>query len=225
MDGFKLGMKKAVPIGLGYFPLGMAFGVIAQSAGLTVGQVGLMSLLIFSGSGQYIAVGLLAMGAGFWSLVATVLLVNSRYLLFGAAISRYVSQLSPWTAALVCQGLTDETFVVATAHFQEHAVQKGYWLGLNLTSHAVWISSGLLGAAVGNFLPDLDSLGLNFALPAMFIALFFMTTGSRRGLAVGAFAGLVSLALYTNGFATSNVIIATVVAATAGVMMQKWILD
>lgn len=221
MAGFKEGMKKALPIGLGYFPLGLAFGVIAQSAGLSVMQVGLMSLLIFSGSGQYIAVGMLVLGASFWAIIATVMLVNSRYLLFSASLSRYVQSLSPLTTALICQELTDETFVVATAHFQEHPVERRFWLGLNLSSHLVWISSTVLGAAVGNFLPNMESLGLNFALPAMFIALFFMTASHRKGIIVGCFSGLVSVALYSWGFSNTNVILATVIAATAGVMMQK----
>ena len=221
MAGFQAGIKKALPIGLGYFPLGLAFGVIAQSAGLSVVQVGLMSLLIFSGSGQYIAVGMLVLGAGFWPIVATIMLVNSRYLLFSASLSPYVKSFSPATTALVCQGLTDETFVVATAHFQDHPVDRNFWLGLNITSHLVWISSTILGAAVGNFLPDMQSLGLNFALPAMFIALFFMTASNRQGIIVGCFSGLVSLLLYGWGFSSTNVILATIIAATAGVMMQK----
>lgn len=219
----KLGMQKAVPIGMGYFPLGLAFGVIAQNAGFTAGQVGLMSLLIFSGSGQFIAVALISAGAGFWAVVATIILVNSRYLLFSAALSRHVKKLPIWLTAFICQGLTDETFVVSTAHFQQNKADAGFWLSLNLTSHSVWITSTILGAVVGNFIPNMDQLGLNFALPAMFIALFFMTAVNVKGVFCGAIAGTVSLVLLHWGVSDANVILATVFAATAGVVINKWI--
>lgn len=219
----KQGIQKAAPIGLGYFPLGLAFGVIAQDAGLTIGQVGLMSLLIFSGSGQFIAVALMIGDVGFWGIIATIMLVNSRYMLFSAALTKHIKRLPRWAAALVCQGITDETFVVASAHFQEHPVDKRFWLPLNITSHLVWISSTMLGTALGNFIPNMELLGLNFALPAMFIALFFMTAGNRKALLVGLLAGIVSVLLLSVGVSQANVILATIAAATVGVALQKWI--
>ncbi|ATW28812.1 hypothetical protein DCMF_21935 [Candidatus Formimonas warabiya] len=223
LNAVKQGMQKALPIGMGYFPLGLAFGVIAQNAGLSVGEVGFMSLLLFSGSGQFITVALLSMGTGFWTIVLTILLVNSRYMLFSATLSRYVKKLSYWVTALICQGLTDETFVVSTTHFQQNDVDPKFWLSLNLTSHAVWISSTMLGAAVGNFIPHMEKLGLNFALPAMFIALFFMTAANFKAVLSGVTAGIFSLMLLSWGFSDASVIMATVLAATAGVVMNKWI--
>lgn len=219
----KLGMKKALPIGMGYFPLGLAFGVIAQNAGLSAVQVGLMSLLLFSGSGQFIAVALISAGAGFWVTIFTILLVNSRYLLFSAALSRHVKKLPIWLTALICQGLTDETFVVSTAHFRQNMVDPKFWLSLNISSHLVWISSTILGAVVGNFIPNMDRFGLNFALPAMFIALFFMTAANSKAVFCGIIAGIVSLVLLSWGLSDANVIMATIVAATAGVVINKWI--
>lgn len=219
----KLGMQKALPIGMGYFPLGLAFGVIAQNAGLTAAQVGLMSVVLFSGSGQFIAVALISAGAGFWVTILTILLVNSRYLLFSAALSRYVKKLPLWLTALICQGLTDETFVVSTAHFRQNMVDPKFWLSLNITSHLVWITSTIMGAVVGNFIPNMDLLGLNFALPAMFIALFFMTAANFKGVFCGILAGIVSLGLLYGGFSDANVILATILAATAGVVINKWI--
>jgi len=220
---FKTGMKKALPIGMGYFPLGLAFGVIAENAGFTPLQIGLMSVLLFSGSGQFIAVALISAGAGFWTVVFTILLVNSRYALFSATLSQYVKKMPSWLTALICQGLTDETFVVSTAHFRENKPDPRFWLSLNITSHIVWISSTILGAVAGNFIPNLDSLGLNFALPAMFIALFFMTAANVKAVCCGIIAGVISLVLIHWGLSDANVILATILAATAGVVFNKWI--
>ncbi|MGI6684321.1 MAG: AzlC family ABC transporter permease [Bacillota bacterium] len=216
----KLGIKKALPIGMGYFPLGLAFGVIAENAGLTAAQVGLMSLFIFSGSGQFVAVALISAGASFWAIISTILLVNSRYLLFSATLSQYVKKMPPWLTAIICQGLVDETFVVATAHFRENIVSARFWLSLNITSHLVWITSTVLGAVAGNFIPNLDSLGLDFALPAMFIALFFMTAANIRAVYCGIIAGIVSLVLIHFGFSNANIFLATIFAATVGVVLK-----
>lgn len=216
-------MKKAAPICLGYFPLGLAFGVIAQDAGISVLEVGLMSVMVFSGSGQFIAVALLSLGVSFWSIILTVMLVNARYMLFSATLSQYVKKLSNWVVGLIATGLTDETFVVATTYFKEHPVDKKTWLSLNLTSHLAWISSTMLGAAIGNFIPNMEKLGLNFALPAMFIALFFMTAENNRAVLVGIFAGFLSVLLLQIGVSDANVILATVMAATLGVIVKQWL--
>jgi predicted branched-subunit amino acid permease len=79
----------------------------------------------------------------------------------------------------------------------------------------------MLGVAVGNFIPDMEKLGLNFALPAMFIALFFMTAENKKGLIVGALAGVLSVLFIVVGLKDANVILATVIAATAGVMVKN----
>ncbi|MCR6545291.1 AzlC family ABC transporter permease [Dehalobacterium formicoaceticum] len=223
IDQVKLGVKKAMPIGMGYLPLGLAFGVIAQSAGLSPVQVGLMSLFLFSGSGQFIAVALMAAGAGFNVIILTVLLVNSRYFLFSATLSRYVKKLPLWCTALISQGLTDENFVVVTTHFRDHPVRVDFWLSLHITSHLVWVSSTVLGSVVGNFIPDMERFGLNFALPAMFIALFFMTASNLKGIFCGVVAGILSLVILYGGFSDVNVILATIIAATVGVVINKWI--
>lgn len=218
-----LGIKKSIPICIGYFPLGLAFGVIAQNYGMNLIEVALMSLLLFSGSGQFITVAMMTMDVGFITILITILLVNSRYLLFSAALSLHLKKYPSWLIAILTAGITDETFVVATTHFKENKPETAFWLSLNVTSHLSWISSTVLGAYVGNFIPNMETFGLNFALPAMFIALFFMTAENRLMLTTGIVAGIVSLILLGIGFADSNILLATLIAASLGVVLKKWI--
>lgn len=218
-----LGIKKSIPICIGYFPLGLAFGVIAQNYGMNLIEVALMSLLLFSGSGQFITVAMMTMDVGFITILITILLVNSRYLLFSAALSLHLKKYPSWLIAILTAGITDETFVVATTHFKENKPETVFWLSLNVTSHLAWISSTVLGAYVGNFIPKMETFGLNFALPAMFIALFFMTAENRLMLTTGIVAGIVSLILLGIGFADSNILLATLIAASLGVVLKKWI--
>lgn len=216
------GIRKSIPICLGYFPLGLAFGVIAQNYGMSALEVGLMSIVLFSGSGQFITVALMTIGASFWSIILTILLVNSRYLLFSATASLYLKRFPSWMVAIITSGITDETFVVSTMHFRETKVSGKFWLGLNITSHFAWISSTVLGVFVGNFIPNMEMFGLNFALPAMFIALFFMTAENRQMIGVGAVAGLLSLFFLNLGLTDANILLSTVIAATLGVVLKKW---
>ena len=222
IKSMQLGMQKALPVCLGYFPLGLAFGVIAQDFGLREWEVGLMSLLLFSGSGQFIAIAMMTIGAGLLSIIVTIVLVNSRYLLFSATLSLYVKRFPTWIVAWITSGITDETFVVATTHFKKQRPDPYFWLSLNITSHLAWITSTVIGAVAGNYIPDLETLGLNFALPAMFIALFFMTAENRQMIAVGLIAGLLSLVFLLIGITDGYILLATVIAASVGVGIKRW---
>lgn len=217
-----LGMKKSLPICIGYFPLGLAFGVIAQNYGMNPFEVGLMSVLLFSGSGQFITVAMMTIGTSFLTILITILLVNSRYMLFSAALSLHLKKFPSWLVGIITAGITDETFVVATTHFKENKPEASFWLALNVTSHLSWICSTILGAFVGNFIPNMETFGLNFALPAMFIALFFMTAENKLMVSTGIFAGIFSMFLINFGFTDSNILLATLVAATLGVVLKRW---
>lgn len=216
------GMKKSVPICIGYFPLGLAFGVIAQDYGMNLFEVALMSILLFSGSGQFITVALMTIGASLTSILVTILLVNSRYILFSASLSPYLKKFPSWLIAIITMGVTDETFVLSTAHFRENKPEAGFWLALNITSHFSWISSTILGAYVGNFITGMEAFGLNFALPAMFIALFFMTAENSFMILIGLFAGILSIVLINFGFTDSNILLTTLIAASLGVVFKRW---
>ena len=81
------GLTTGWPICLGYIPIGLAFGILAQQAGLTPIQIGIMSLVVFAGSSQFIAISMLSSGANLPSIVATTFMVNLRHLLMSSAVS------------------------------------------------------------------------------------------------------------------------------------------
>lgn len=216
---FFTGFKKAVPIMLGYTPLGLAFGVIAREKGLTVLQTALMSLTSFSGSGQFITAGMLGVGASIPAILLTNLLVNSRYLLFSASMAPHVNKMPSWIQAILAFGITDETFTLNMVEFEKRGGDRDFMLGVNISSHLSWIASSTIGAAVGNLIPDINRYGVNFALPAMFIALLAMQVKDRTTLWVSALAGAVSLGVYMLTQNGSHIIIATIAAASIGVIL------
>lgn len=221
-DKFLQGVKSAVPIVLGYLPLGMAFGVLAKSGGLTTGQVAAMSILVYSGSGQLIAVGMLGAGAAAAGIITTIFLVNSRYLLLSASMAPYLKRLSSPFLAIAAHGITDETFAVGLSHFQKERADGSYLLGLFITAYLSWVTGSVAGAAVGNLVGDTARYGLDFALTAMFICLLMMMLKDRPGIMVAVLAGTLSVTFKIFIQSNWNIILATVIAATAGVVMQKW---
>lgn len=219
------GIRACLPVIMGYLAVGFAFGVVARTAGLSVAEVALMSIILYAGSGQFIAAGLIGAGAAAPGIVATIFLVNIRHLLYSAALAPYVRHLRTWQNALFGAELTDETFAVASGHLFGGNTARAPWLfGLNLTAHATWTTATVAGAMLGSAIPDTRALGLDFALAAMFAALLVLQMASRPRrrpafvvALVGAVVG-VGGALVVPG--SWSVVVATVVAASVGLALE-----
>jgi len=221
-QGFALGSKAALPIVLGYFPLGLAFGVLAREAGLNVWESVTMSFLVFAGAGQYIAISLLKAGVDLAAIIATTFLVNLRMLLMGMALQPKLKGWPKLKLAVIAAEITDETFVMASNHYEEHPPSWPFHLGLNVTSHLAWIASSGLGAGIGNLIQDPARFGLNFALPAMFIALLVGQVKNKTALLVACSAGLTSLLAKMLVPGNWNIMLATIIGATLGVVVDRW---
>lgn len=215
------GIKSALPIVMGYLPIGFAFGVLAVQEGIGALPALLMSVLVFAGSAQLIAVGLIGAGASWISIALTTFVVNLRHLLMSAALAPYLKRLSRWEIGWFGYQLTDETFAIHSSQLPL-SVSKQHIFALNATAHLGWIAGTLLGVVLGSSVHSGEQWGLDFALPAMFIALLVLQTKHARHVAVAAAAALLSVWLALNLTARWNVIIATVLAAALGVILEKW---
>ena len=131
---FLKGIKGATPIVLGFLPIGLAFGVLAVQAGLSIAEVFLMSLLVYAGSSQFIAVGLIGAGASIGAIIITTFLVNSRHILMSASLAPYMKKISNKLLTIIGFGVTDETFAVAIGEVPQVENKAGYFLGLSITS-------------------------------------------------------------------------------------------
>jgi 4-azaleucine resistance transporter AzlC len=222
---YLLGARDALPVVMGYVAIGLAFGVVAQTAGISVPEVLFMSLVLYAGSAQFVTVGLIAAGAPAPAIVLTIFLVNVRHLLYSTAMSPHVRGLKSWQNALIGAELTDETFAVATGCLNNGRTPSAAWfLGINNTSHASWVICTTLGALLGSSITDTRALGLDFALAAMFAALLVLQVVNRprvRAAAASAFAGAATGLLGALVMPASwAVVTATLVAATLGVALE-----
>jgi 4-azaleucine resistance transporter AzlC len=217
---FRQGVTAAWPICLGYMPIGMAFGVLAQKAGLTPLEIGLMSVLVFAGSSQFIAVAMLSAGASFITIVATTFTVNLRHLLMSSALASFLKGRRRGKLSLFAYGITDESFAINWSR-----LKKGDWdleraIVLNQTANFVWFASTILGGLGGQFIPA-NAFGLDYALIAMFICLLVYQLGGRlyvfTALLAGAMAVILALLWPGNGY----IIVAAIAAASAGAVLKR----
>ena len=215
------GISAALPICIGYFPLGFAFGVLAQKAGLDLIDIALMSVLVFAGSSQFIAVAMMSGGAAGLSIILTTFFVNLRHVLMSSALAVYLHGASRRFLSAFAYGVTDESFAVNAVRFREGSWSRYQALVVNQTANLAWIVSTILGGYGGQFIPS-NFLGIDYALPAMFLCLLAYQLRGRiyalTALVSGALAVVLSLMMPGNGI----VILASILGATAGFALKRY---
>ena len=217
------GAQKALPIVFGYIPIGFAYGVLAQKAGISTFNTILMSVVVFAGSSQLIAVEFFALGLSASSILLTTFIVNLRHMLMSAALSPYLRNWKKRELVAFAHELTDETFALHAARMSAGKVSKIETFAINLTAQVSWILGTALGVIIGQQISEIEPFALDYALPAMFMALLVIQVKGRKDVVVGVLSGLLSVGLLLLGFEQWHVIIATVIAAILGVGMEKWI--
>jgi len=217
----KDGITAAWPICLGYAPIGLAFGVLAQKTGLSPGEIGLMSLLVFAGSAQFIAVSMLSGGAAAIPIILTTFTVNLRHLLMSSSLAVHLQRLNAGWLSLYAYGITDESFALNIARFREETWDWRRALVLNHTANLAWIASTVIGGYGGQFIPA-GAFGIDYALPAMFICLLVLQIRGGLYVVVAVIAGFLAVVFSLLFPGNAYIVAATVAAATIGVFMRNW---
>ena len=143
------GVRRALPIVLGYVPIGFAYGVLAGKSGISEANTLLMSLIVFAGSSQFIAIGLFASGSGPAAAILTTFVVNLRHLLMAASLAPYLSGWKKRHLAWFSFQLTDETFALHSSAAARLGQCRPEALALNMTAQASWVLGTLLGIQIG----------------------------------------------------------------------------
>lgn len=226
-ESFLRGGKDCIPTLLGYLSIGFAAGVVGKTSGLSVAEITLMSVLIYAGSAQFIAAGMIAANGSAAAIVFTVFFVNLRHLLMSAALSPYFRHLTPLKNMFIGSLLTDETFGVAISQTaSKKRISEKWMYGLNITAYLNWIAATAAGGFFGQWITNPEKLGLDFALPAMFIGLLVLLMIGRRKIAVDVIVASsaviigVGVSLVSSG--SLGVIAATIAAATVGMVVERW---
>ncbi|MFB5661366.1 AzlC family ABC transporter permease [Alteribacillus sp. HJP-4] len=212
-------MKDGLSIALGYLPAAITYGFIAQTTGLTMAETLLMSLLVFAGAAQYMALSLIAAGTGAFEIIFTTFIVNIRHFLMSASLNEKAEPDHPLTKAGYAFGITDEVFAVTS--MKEGAVTSSYIYGVFLIGYASWVVHSGLGHAAGALLPETLQQSLAFALYALFIALLAPSLKKYRKVVFLAALAAVLNSIFglfmAEGWA---IILATLIAATVLEMIE-----
>ena len=195
----KTAFTATLPVLTGYLVLGFGFGIVLKSSGYGILFAFLMSLLIYAGAMQYVAVGLLTSGASLITAALTTLMVNARHIFYGISMLdryRHEGKQKPY----LIFGLTDETYsLVCTDHPSvppEH--RSAYFFLVTLLNHCYWVVGSVLGAVAGTLL-TFNSEGIDFALTALFVTVFleqWMTAKKHAPAMIGVAVSVLSLVLF-----------------------------
>lgn len=218
------GLAASTPIALGYFPIAFSFGVAASRAGFSGIEAFALSLIIYAGASQFLALALLTSGAPVLVSAFTLIAMNLRHVLYGPALMRAAGQGATTRRAWVWAfGLTDEVFGQALgALARGRRFSEAYMFGLGLGAYASWLAGTAVGAAVGGSALDgwpALSAGLGFMLPALFLALL-LSILSRRQVPVIAVAGAVTVAATVLISATGGILLGMLAGAVTGILRR-----
>lgn len=193
-SGMIRGARQCLPAALGVFAYGIVFGVLARAAGLSLPEAVLMSMLVNSGAAQLVILGIWGMPLPVLTMLVTVLVVNARYLLMGAALGPWFSQISKRKAYGTLFFLGDETWALTMFALSKGENDAAFLLGGGSLTYLAWSSATLIGATVGGALLHPEQWGLDFAFTAIFLALLAGTWKGRSDLLAWAVAAVVAIA-------------------------------
>ncbi len=180
---FRKGFRSILPLSVAVVPIGLVFGAVAATKGLSALEAMVMSALVFAGGSQFVAMDLWSHPASIVALGLAALLVNVRHVLMGASISRHMEGFSLRQKIISMLFLADEIWAVSEFHARDHRLTPVWFFGAALPFYAAWVLSGLVGALLGGFVGDPAVIAMDFVFPAVFVILIAgFWRGPRTGL-------------------------------------------
>ena len=180
-------------IGVAFVVFGTSFGVLAVTAGASVAQACVMSLLVFTGASQMSAVSVLASGGSPASAFGGAVLLAGRNAVYGLALSPVLRRSSLPTRLIGAQWVIDETTALVSAESDERVRRTAFWVSAPIL-YASWNLGTLFGAVIGSNINPSD-FGLDAAFPVMFIAMLAPHLRTRAGKRAAAFGAVVAVGL------------------------------
>ena len=168
---FRRGVRDVSPLLLGVAPFGVVAGIAAIEAGLTLPQALGMSIIVFAGAAQLAAIELIGQGTPLSIIIVTAIVINLRMLMYSASIAPYLTSLPARVRSGLAYLLTDQAYALSISRYRagDTTDRVSYYLGVAVTLWGVWQITTVVGALAQAGIPE--SLGLEFAVPLVFLAL------------------------------------------------------
>lgn len=218
-EQYLLGVKAGLPVVLGFIPVGIAYAIMAGQSGLSISQTVMMSVLVYAGASQIMAVGMFAQGAGIFAIVMATFILNLRHLMMSTCVMNRLKGTKTGMKLLLAFGVTDEAFAIFTMMDEEKS-SSFFFFGLICITYSSWISGTMIGCVASQFLPTFISNSLGIALYAMFIGL--LVPNVKKNLRLGIVVLItVVVNIILSRFMPSSwaIIFATLIGAAAGIFI------
>ena len=169
-EQYLTGVRSGIPVILGFVPVGIAYAIMARQAGFTLAQTCGMSVFVFAGASQMMAVGMYTQGASIIAMILATFILNFRHLIMSTCVVNRMRSDSTKRKLLAVFGVTDESFALLTTQKEENCTAMNF-LGLITVTYLSWNAGTLIGAVASDFLPEIVTASLGISLYAMFIGI------------------------------------------------------
>ena len=210
------GLVLAVACGL----IGLPYGVLADSAGLTMAQAVALSVFTFAGSSQFAYVSVISGGGNPATAVGGALLLAARNALYGPVVTP-VLRGGWFRRAVAAQFLTDETTAMASAQDESNSARDAFWF-TGLAIMFLWVAGTVVGVLLGGSLEDPGAWGLDAAFPAAFVALLVPHVGTRAGKVTALIGAVVALVAVPTTPAGAPVLLAALAVGPGMAVAARW---
>ena len=199
------------------FVYGSVFGGLAVQAGLLPVEVWGMSILVFAGASQFVAVPMIAAGAPALAVILTTFVVNMRHYLMAATLAPSFRGFGRLWLALIAHVINDESFAVAAA--RSHPPDAGVYLGSAAAIAGSFVGGVVVGTLLGGLVEDPERYGLDFAFPAVFLSLVAVQLRRRSDWLVAVGAAVLALAIVLVLPGNWHIVVAGLAASVAGALI------
>lgn len=218
---FVEGLKKGMPVALGYIPVSFTFGIMAVNGGIPVWLTIFISLSNLTSAGQFAGTNLIIANVSLIEIALTTFVVNLRYMLMSLSLSQKIKENIPiHLRGIMAFGITDETFTIAS--MEEKKISFSFMMGLEIGPYLGWGLGTALGSISCSYLPRALQSSMGIALYAMFIAILIPASKKSKAAAFVALAGILISSIFTwmpilnqisGGF---RIMISTIIASSIG---------
>lgn len=221
---FKQGFIDSLPLVLGGVPFGVIFGTLAMNAGFDIWQTVGMSSIVFAGSAQFVAVGMLAAGTSLGFIIGATIIINLRHLIYAASMLPHVKTLSQkWRLPLGFL-LIDEVFASTYPHYLKNSQHKNnhwHYLGVGISFYLSWNIATITGIFFGANIEGIGEWGLDFAMSATFIGMVMPHLINKPMVAGVLTSAMLAILTYSLPHKI-GLVIASISGMAVGYLLEEW---
>lgn len=217
---FRYAFRRTIPILLGFFPLGLAYGVLMESAGYNALWSGLVSLTVLAGSLQFLMVSFFTGAMPLVTVALLALLLNSRHIFYGISFVERFRSYGPLSRLFLIYSLSDESYSLHCAHEQQEGINDK-WAHLFTAGFVMvyWVVFSVLGGLVGHLI-TFSTEGIDFSLTALFVVILIDQMRGAKTLlsvAIAAVSGVLCILI----FGADNFILPSLLVTVAALCLLR----